>query len=357
MIKYKEIQPQTYLELDSGKVYFAIEEVLRIINYPAENYPKNSISPSKLNKLLKKNNIVWHNINRQQTMLLTYYDETKPDDSHAASLTELSVLSSTDITKLLILISRSKPTKNGSINAPYKELEWGIIVPRNNDTKLYYSIDRVTYDIQGYLSLGHKDSPAININSKTVSKKAKQFSKEFPNPYEVITVPVNQINFTNSKIHANRAKLYVNLNLHDKLLSHYKHQKGVSLKKETANLKSIIGSTEPLAAYIRKNLKQSINGNSDAYSITLSDSTIRAIDKSIGRKYKEIQDYSLKRFAYYDNEINSRNVDINKYNQMRGSLKHFLNNDYYNKVISAGFKDQFLKDSLKRQIENIINIY
>lgn len=31
MVKYKEIQPQTYLELDSGKIYFNIDEVLIMI--------------------------------------------------------------------------------------------------------------------------------------------------------------------------------------------------------------------------------------------------------------------------------------------------------------------------------------
>lgn len=36
LTEYKEIQEQTYLNLDNGNVYFAIEEVLRIINNQTE---------------------------------------------------------------------------------------------------------------------------------------------------------------------------------------------------------------------------------------------------------------------------------------------------------------------------------
>lgn len=57
MSEYKEIQEQTYLNLDNGKVYFAIEEVLRIINNQTEANQANSISPTRLNKIMKKSNI------------------------------------------------------------------------------------------------------------------------------------------------------------------------------------------------------------------------------------------------------------------------------------------------------------
>lgn len=58
MVKYKEIQPQTYLELDSGKIYFNIDEVLIMINNPfSVTDDKNSISPTQLIRYCIKHNI------------------------------------------------------------------------------------------------------------------------------------------------------------------------------------------------------------------------------------------------------------------------------------------------------------
>lgn len=356
MYKYKEIQPQTYLELDNGKVYCSIEQVLRIVNFSAEGDFKNSISRSRLQKLLVSADITWHKIDRQQTMLLINTINGSPEDLHAASLPTLSVLDSKDITKLLKLISSLKPTKNNNSNS-YEEVEWGVINPKNDDMNLYYSMDRITYDIQGHLSSGHKSSNLISVNQKSVLKMARKFAEQFPDHYKLITIPSNKIDFNNSKIHANSTESYADLNLHDKLIVHYKHQKGISLKREMENLDSILQPLEPVSLYIRRNLNEVISGNSDAFSVTLSDDDVRAIDRSISRKYKHTKEYVLNRFKSFDKEINHRNVDINKYAQMRQSLKDFLNGVQYNNVIGENFKDRFFKDSLKRQIEDIINIY
>lgn len=356
MYKYKEIQPQTYLELDNGKVYCSIEQILRIVNSPAEGNFKNSISRSRLHKLLANANISWHQIDRQKTMLLTNISGDDPDDLHAASLSTLSVLDSEEITKLLNVISSLKPTKN-SDSGLYKEVEWGVISPQNSNMDLFYSMDRITYDIQGHLSLGHKSSKSIGINQKSVLKMAKKFAENVPEQYKLRTIPSSNIDFNNSKLHANTTESYANLNLHDKLIIHYKHQKGISLKREMENLDSILEPLEPVSSYIRRNLSEIIEGNSDAFSMQLNDADVRAIDRSISRKYKRIKEYVLNRFNLFDKEINHRNVDINKYAQMCQSLKDFLNGVQYNDVIGANFKDPFFKDSLKRQIEDIINIY
>ncbi|MBU3830355.1 MAG: hypothetical protein H9843_05635 [Candidatus Limosilactobacillus merdavium] len=356
MYKYKEIQPQTYLELDNGKIYCSIEEILRIINFSAEGNFKNSISRSRLNKLLANANINWQHIDRQHTMLLINTINGSPEDLHAASLSTLSVLDSESIAKLLNVVSSLKPTKNGTNNL-YEEEEWGVISPKNDNMDLYYSMDRITYDIQGHLSSGHKSSSSIRINQKSVLKMARKFAKQAPDYYKLITVPSNKIDFNSSKIHANTTESYANLDLHDKLIVHYKHLKGISLKREMENLDSILHPLEPVSLYIRRNLKEVINGNSDAFSITLNDADIRAIDRSISRKYKRTKEYVFNRFEHFDKEINHRNADINKYNQMRESLKNFLNGDYYNNVIGANFKNSFFKGSLKRQIEDIINIF
>ena len=356
MYKYKEIQPQTYLELDNGKIYCSIEEILRIINFPAEGNFKNGISKSRLNKLLANANITWRQIDRQKTMLLKGMKNGDPDDLHAASLSTLSVLDSEEIAKLLNLISTLKSTKNSN-NGLYEEIEWGVISPKNNNMDLYYSMDRITYDIQGHLSLGHKSSESIGINQKSVLKMAKKFAKEVPDQYKLITLPSSNIDFNNSKLHTNTTESYANLNLHDKLIVHYKHQKGISLKREMENLDSVLHPLEPVSLYIRRNLSEVINGNSDAFSVTLNDADVRAIDRSISRKYKRTKEYVFNRFEHFDKEINHRNADINKYDQMRESLKNFLNSDYYNNVIGASFKKPFFKGSLKRQIEDIINIF
>lgn len=73
MTEYKEIQEQTYLNLDNGDIYFAIEAVLRIINNRTEANQPNSISPTRLNKLMKHNSISWESITRKQVKLIITY--------------------------------------------------------------------------------------------------------------------------------------------------------------------------------------------------------------------------------------------------------------------------------------------
>ena len=73
--------------------------------------------------------------------------------------------------------------------------------------------------------------------------------------------------------------------MHDELLNHYKTRKGIHIKKEIAKLDDIITSKEPVIKYIRKNLLNTIMGNSDAFEVELTDDDVRAIDKSITRQY------------------------------------------------------------------------
>lgn len=115
MTEYKEIQEQTYLNLDNGDIYFAIEAVLRIINNRTEANQPNSISPTRLNKLMKHNSISWESITRKQVKLIITYHAPTPDDKYAASLNEIKVINSNKLTGLISIIRSMNPTKNPTI--------------------------------------------------------------------------------------------------------------------------------------------------------------------------------------------------------------------------------------------------
>lgn len=356
--KYKEIQPQSYLNLFNGKIYYAIEAVLRIINNSTEGFYSNSFSDSRLDKLLSKQKIKWSYINRKETSLLTEPSTKEPEDLHAASLVKIPVLNNIDIKNLLKTINNSRSVQHKNKLTHYKEINWGVIIPQK-DTFLssYYSINRVVYGLNGHSSTGFGSSTAENFNPKTVLKKAKQFAKAFPDECQIIKVSPTDINFGTNYHHTNSIETYVNLALHDKLIVHYIHQKGVPIKKETENLETLIGSNEPVALYLHKNFKDQLKRDSDSFSVSLTSYDIRALDKSISRRHKKVRNHINKRFSYYDKEINHYIITIKKYDHMRESLRNFLKGDYYNKVICSHFKDPSFKNSLTLQIKNIINLY
>lgn len=343
MSEYKEIQEQTYLNLDNGQVYFAIEEVLRIINNQTEANQANSIPPTRLNKIMENNNIDWLALDRSQIKLIISYHAPTPNDEHTASLKTVNVISSTDMAKLVNSIRSMNPTKNTkNDNSPYIEESWGLIVkndPKDTFPPLYYSITRTTYEIQGHQAYEHVSAPNTNINSKTLIKKARDFEKANPEKFELIKVNPNDI-FSDSKINVNSVESYVNLELHDELLDHYKTHKGIHIKKEMANLDDVIPSKEPVIKYIRKNLPNAIKGNSDAFKVVLTDNEIRAIDKGINRQYDNVEAYARSRFNKYEDRINSLCNSNAKYIAMRGELKNYLNGEYNSDGVIQLFTDK-----------------
>lgn len=343
MTEYKEIQEQTYLNLDNGNVYFAIEEVLRIINNQTEANPANSITPTRLNKIMKNNNIDWLTLDRSQIKLIISYHAPTPNDEHTASLNKVDVISSTDMTKLVNSIRSLNPTKNTkNDSSSYIEESWGLIEksdPKDAFPLLYYSITRTTYEIQGHQADGHVSAPNTDINPKTLIKKAKDFAKANPQKFELIKVSPNDI-FSNSKINVNSVESYVNLELHDELLNHYKTRKGIHLKKEMASLDGMISSKEPVIKYIRKNLPNAIQGNSDAFEVKLTDDDVRAIDKSITRQYDNVEAYARSRFNKYEDRINNLRNSNTKYIAMRGELKNYLNDEYNREEVIKLFTDK-----------------
>lgn len=359
MTEYKEIQEQTYLNLDNGKVYFAIEEVLRIINNQTEANPANSIPPTRLNKIMKNNNIDWLTLDRSQIKLIIGYHAPTPNDEHTASLNKVNVISSTDMAKLVNSIRSMNPTKNTKNNSSsYIEESWGLI--EKNDPKdafppLYYSITRTTYEIQGHQAYGHVSAPNTNINPKTLIKKAKDFEKANPKKFELIKVSSNNI-FSDSKIHANSVESYVNLELHDELLNHYKTRKGIHIKKEMADLDNIISSKEPVIKYIRKNLPNTIKGNSDAFKVVLTDNDIRAIDKGITRQYGNVEAYVRSRLNEYEDTVNNLHKSNAKYITMREKLKNYLEGEYNSKAVIQLFKDKTAHHIIGAKLKNMFDL-
>ncbi|PEH05361.1 hypothetical protein CP356_00915 [Lactobacillus sp. UMNPBX5] len=359
MTEYKEIQEQTYLNLDSGNVYFAIEEVLRIINTQTEANQANSIPPTKLKKIMKTSNINWLTLDRSQIKLIINYHAPTPDDEHTASKNKIDVIGSTDMVKLIKTVRLMNPSKKAEKNnLPYIEESWGLI--EKNDPKdalppLYYSITRTTYEIQGHQADGHVSAPNTDINPKTLIKKAKDFAKANPQKFELIKVKPSDI-FSNSKINVNSVESYVNLELHDELLNHYKTRKGIHLKKEMASLDGMISSKEPVIKYIRKNLPNAIQGNSDAFEVKLTDDDVRAIDKSITRQYDNVEAYARSRFNEYEDKVNKlRNSNI-KYAIMREKLKNYLNYEYDKAEVIKLFANKTAHHIIDSKLRNMFDL-
>lgn len=360
MTEYKEIQEQTYLNLDNGNVYFAVEAVLRILNNRTEENQPNSISPTRLDKLMRNNNVSWRNINRKQVRLIITYRPPKPDDEHTASLDKIKVVSNEDLAKLIDSVRSMKPTKNSQTKKySYIEHAWGLIEEANDKEvipPLYYSITRTVHEIQGHQAYGHVSATQTAISERTLIKKAKDFVNSDPQKFKIIKLSPSDICFGDSRIHSNSIEAYVNLSLHDELLNHYKTRKGVHIKKEMASLEDIISSKEPVIKYIRKNLSNQIEGNSDAFHVKLMDYDIRAIDKSITRQYKSIEDYVRKRFSQYENEIiNLRNSNA-RYIAMRGKLKNYLEYEYNSKEVSKLFIDKTAHHIIGVKLREIFNL-
>lgn len=359
LTEYKEIQEQTYLNLDNGNVYFAIEEVLRIINNQTEVNQANSIPPTRLNKIMKNNNINWLTLDRSQIKLIISYHAPTPNDEHTASLNKVNVISSTDMVKLIKAVRLMNPSKKAeNNNLPFIEEAWGLI--EKNDPKdplppLYYSITRMAHEIQGHQTDGHVSAPNTNINSKTLIKKAKDFKKVNPKKFELITVKPNDI-FSDSKIHSNSIESYVNLNLHDELLNHYKTHKGIHIKEEMANLSNVIPSKEPVIRYIRKNLSNTIKGNSDAFDVKLTDNDIRAIDKSITRQYDNVETYVRKCLNEYEDKIEDLRNSNSKYIAMRGKLKNYLEYEYNSEEVIKLFVDKTAHYIISAKLKDIFDI-
>ena len=359
MTEYKEIQEQTYLNLDNGNVYFAIEEVLRIIDNQTEANQANSVPPTKLNKVMNANNINWLTLDRSQIKLIIGYHAPTPNDEHAASLNKVNVINSVDMVKLIKAIrsmNPSKKTKNN--NLPYIEESWGLI--KKNDPKdvlspLYYSITRTAYEIQGHPTNGHVSAPYTSINPKTLIKKAKDLENINQKKFELIKVKPSDI-FSNSRIHSNTVESYVSLELHDELLNHYKTRKGIHIKKEMTKLSNVIPSKEPVIKYIRKNLPNTIKGDSDAFEVRLTDNDVRAIDKSITRQYGNVETYVRNCLNKYEDKVNKLKNSNIKYAIMREKLKNYLDYEYDKADVIKLFADKTAHHIIGSKLKNMFEL-
>ena len=227
-----------------------MEEVLRIVNTQTERNFPNSISPSRLNKLLSRANIKWRHINCSQIGLIIDELSSLLNDKYNSSLNKIKVLKSTQVAKLVQMIRSMPATKNANYEKIYKELTSGSIESMKDDGP-YFTITEATYEIQGHLANSHVSAPSTNISPQTLLKKAREFEKTGPE-YQVIKVTPDEIDFYGSRIHSNSTENYINLQLSEKLLNHYKLSKGKSVKKETKSLQNTIDSYEPVAKFIRK---------------------------------------------------------------------------------------------------------
>lgn len=344
MTEYKEIQEQTYLNLDNGKIYFSVEAVLRIINNETESNLPNSISSTRLSKIMNHADIKWTEIDRKSVKLIISFHAPTPDDKHASSLNKIKVIDNGKLTKLINYIRSLNPTKKYSVKKlPYIEQSWGLIEESNNKDiipQFYYSIARTVHEIQGHPAYGHVSAPKTSISERTLIKKAKDFVKNNPQSFKIIRLSPSSIDFRNSQIHANSVESYVNLELHDELLNHYKIHKGIRIKKELSKLDKVISSKEPVIKYIRKALSNTISGNSDAFEVKLTDNDIRAIDKSIKRQYDNVEAYAICRFNKYEDRINNLRNSNAKYIEMRGKLKDYLNGEYNSDGVIQLFTDK-----------------
>ncbi|RRG00924.1 MAG: hypothetical protein DUD28_12705 [Lactobacillus sp.] len=235
-----------------------------------------------------------------------------------------------------------------------------VIIIKKNDPKdvlspLYYSITRTTYEIQGYPTNGHVSASHTSINPKTLIKKAKDLEKINQKKFELIKVKPSDI-FSNSRIRSNTVESYVSLELHDELLNHYKTRKGTHIKKEMTKLSNVIPSKEPVIKYIRKNLPNTIKGDSDAFEVNLTDNDVRAIDKSITRQYDNVETYVRNRLNKYEDKVIELTNSNAKYAVMREKLKNYLEYEYYDKRVIELFTDKTAHHIIGSKLRNMLDL-
>ena len=329
MVKYKEIQPQTYLELDSGKIYFNIDEVLIMINNPfSVTDDKNSISPTQLIRYCIKHNI---HITDLSTNNIEFAMFTKTDyyDPNSVNLKSIKTLFSQDLDNLLQILKKSQPTKTRKKKKKFNTVDWGMI--EQNDRKehdLFYSLQRTLTDVMGRKTSTNVTSriPIPKISQRQLANKVNSILNDNPSNvsgFKKITVKPSQINFGSIKIHATNEEVYINEALYDKILNYFVYNRGINTKGRVDNLDQLRHSTTTVRELLRPYKENLIKDYNDTYYyVTSKDAD--AIDKQTNKRIDTLIKRARDEFYYDEKQINHQSLELSKFYQNREHLRNIL---------------------------------
>lgn len=227
MKQYKEIRQWTYLDLQSGDVFFNEVNVLSIVNNsPMDVYyapaEENGISLEGLYKLCEKANINFLNIPSKDILFAKNWED-KIIDLRSSMSNKTKVLSSINLKDLLNYVSSIRGPVQSSKEKSYTMRAWGEI-SRYSDNEFFISLKKCMYDIEGFGSFNgiqHNSSEPTPLPSiESFSSKAKELLKT-NDRFKLIKVSPQDINFNNRNLRSSNVETFVNISLHDELFNFY----------------------------------------------------------------------------------------------------------------------------------------
>lgn len=284
MSHYKEIRQWLYLNFTTGEILFNISYALAIINETPETtlFPQRetrALSYNRFRKILKK-------AKAEITLIpINEIDFIKDSsgntiDHYSASLDDnLEALSSDSLLKVISYEKQKHyQTQNGnSYNYEYRT--FGEIT-RKSDGKLFISIDKTAYDIEGrgYFT-GNMVPPSLSglVPSTDVLRRR---AIELANEDELIKISPTEIDFNGRVDRPKSSSVYISRSLHDRLYNRYITGKKYDLSSRRKSIDELANSIPSLSEYGRP-----VQGEQ-----TLSLSDIESYNKQIRRIIKKISE-------------------------------------------------------------------
>lgn len=272
MSLYREIRQWLYLNLETGVAYFNLSYSLAIINGTPEStlFPQRETKALSLNRLRSIINKAGAQITPIPSNEISFIKGSsgEPIDTYSANLNDnLEVLSSTELSKVLKFESSREYHKQTSEEYTYVYQTLGEIL-RKSDHKLFISVDRSLYDIEGRgYPVGNMTKPykPLTMPSPRVFRAKAQ---ALANNGDIIKVSPKEIDFDGRQNRPKNPELYLSRELHDKLFNYYVSNQKYDLASRTKSLTDLIDSFPSLDGHSsRKRLKRVMDiYEEDAYN-------------------------------------------------------------------------------------------
>lgn len=227
MKQYKEVRQWTYLDLQTGEIFFNEINVLAIVNNSPmnidyETVEENGLSLENLYKIGKKGDINFSYIpSKDISFAKNYADEII--DVRSSMVDETKALSSKYLQDLLNYVSSIRGPVKSKDEKDYTMRTWGEII-RYSDNEFFISLKKCMYDIEGFGSFNgiqHNSSEPVSLPSlESFSYKAKELLKTNER-FKLIKVSPQDIDFHNRNLRSSNVETFVNIGLHDELFNFY----------------------------------------------------------------------------------------------------------------------------------------
>lgn len=355
LYKYKEIQSQIYLDLESGMTYYNVNNLADKLNkgYPYIKF-KNAMSPSQIKNLIHKKKLPVKKLTTEDIDFA--YTRDRFEDENSASLPYIEVIDARSFGTLVSLIESTHENKSRPSKKEFILRDWGLV--ESTDRKhpdLFYSIQRTQGDIKGPVSSTHLSQTYEKLSQKTLANKINSILKKTSDKnLKAIEIKPEQIDFKDFHKHATNVEEYVNEALYDKLISLYVYHKNETTKGKFEKLEDARNSTDTIRSMVMPYREK--DSNKDFY---FTESEVENLDKQINRRVDAVIKIAMQTYSDYEDKLNyitNRNIEVDG---ARTELKNKLNEDQWRTFKRELMKLPIIHDDpeIFSLIIEIINIY